>query len=163
MNDADQQDPDNERQPIWSVPVKKATLFFTMFTILNMVGMAYFAWYEIFENDQVSIHETIQNILVGCVGVFVFSAGVSVTATEVVVVIGTYLRDYVFKPRRERIEAEARAAGRAEERKVINARMQRWNRRRLDAEARGEPFDEPIPLDDDNALTDDTDSEDEAR
>ena len=173
MNDADQQDPDNERQPIWSVPSKKATLFFAMFTIMNMVGMAYFAWYEIFVNDQDSFHETIMNIVLNYVAVFVCSAGVSITTTEVVVVIGSYLQEYVFKPRRERIRAEGHKEGREEgidegiaigeaRAKAREKEAQDWNRRRLEAEARGEPFDEPFPMDNQPPSTNGADSEDES-
>ena len=69
-------------------------------------------------------------------------------------VIGTYLEEYVFKPRRRRMKAEAweegfvegLAAGRAERRKAILARVRAWSRRRRDARAKGEPFTEPLPL-----------------
>ena len=159
MSDADQQEPNNDRQPIWSVPSKKATLFFAMFTILNLIGIGYFAWYEIFVNDQDSFHDTVANIIANYVAVFICSAGVSFTTTEVVVVIGSYLEEYVFKPRRKRMIAEAKA----EERAAIRASVRRWNRRRSDAEARGEPFNEPHPLEDGGEFSDDSDFEDETR
>ena len=163
MSDADQQEPNNDRQPIWSVPSKKATLFFTMFTILNLIGIGYFAWYEIFVNDQDSFHDTVVNIIANYVAVFICSAGVSFTTTEVVVVIGSYLEEYVFKPRRKRMIAAAKAEARAEERAAIRASVQRWSRRRSDAEARGEPFNEPHPLEDGGEFSDDSDLEDETR
>ena len=82
-------------------------------------------------------------------------------------VIGTYLTECVFKPRRERLRAEAWEEGyaegyakglakvyakRAKRRKTIIARLWMWNRRRLDAEARDEPFDKPFPLSEDDVL-----------
>ena len=58
-------------------------------------------------------------------------------------VFGTYEK-YVFGPRREAIkradEAEARAA-------EVVAACEAWNERRLQAEARGEPFNESVPGD----------------
>ena len=66
-------------------------------------------------------------------------------------VFGAYEK-YVFGPRREAIkradEAEARAEERAKERaKEVAAAWKAWNERRLQAEARGEPFNEPFPGD----------------
>ena len=43
--------------------------------------------------------------------------------------------------------AEARAEARSETRAETNALWRAWNRRRLDALAKGEPFDEPPPDD----------------
>ena len=49
-----------------------------------------------------------------------------------------YLEDKFLNPliEKRRAEGEARA----------NRRWQDWNRRRLEAEAKGEPFDEPPPF-----------------
>lgn len=66
---------------------------------------------------------------------------------------------WIAKKRREKLEkayaegyaeglAEARAEGRAEARAEMRKLFQGWNRRRLDCEARGEPFDEPLPFPD---------------
>ncbi len=44
--------------------------------------------------------------------------------------------------------AEGRAEGRAETWAEVNDRWRAWNSRRLDALAKGEPFDEPTPDDD---------------
>ena len=57
---------------------------------------------------------------------------------------------HVFGPRREAIkradEAEKRAEERVKERvKEVTAAGKAWNERRLQAEARGEPFNEPVP------------------
>ena len=67
-------------------------------------------------------------------------------------VLGGALQE-VLKRRRERQIAEARAEARAEawaearavERAETNGRWREWNSRRLDALAKGEPFDEPTP------------------
>ena len=57
-------------------------------------------------------------------------------------VLGGALQE-ALKRRRERQIAEARAEARAE----VNDRWRAWNSRRLDALAKGEPFDEPTPDD----------------
>ena len=43
-------------------------------------------------------------------------------------------------------QAEGRAEGRAEAEAEFRRLVGEWNRRRLDAAARNEPFDEPLPL-----------------
>ena len=55
-------------------------------------------------------------------------------------VLGAMLEEWVNR-RRERQMAEARAEGRTES----DALWRAWNDRRLDALAKGEPFDEPPP------------------
>lgn len=51
-----------------------------------------------------------------------------------------YLYDKIEK-QRERLREEGREQGRTD----LAAEIEAWNARRLDAEARGEPFDEPPP------------------
>ena len=76
-------------------------------------------------------------------------------------VIAQYLEDKIYRPRRERRRAEMRAEieaemqaeiedrveeARAEVVEDISRRVREWNQRRLDAEAKGEAFDEPPPI-----------------
>ncbi len=56
-------------------------------------------------------------------------------------VTGEYLRQKLVEPLKEKQRAEGREEGREEERAAWEA----WNRRRLDAESKGEPFDEAPP------------------
>ena len=59
-------------------------------------------------------------------------------------VLAEYLERKYYGPRRRRELAEAKARGRKE----FIAEIRAWNDRRLEAAAKGEPFDEPPPLDD---------------
>ena len=52
-----------------------------------------------------------------------------------------YLDSKLVEPIRNQLREEGRKEGTSEERK----RWQAWNKRRLEAEAHGEPFDEPPP------------------
>lgn len=47
-----------------------------------------------------------------------------------------------LRERLERTKQQRRAEGRAE----VEARVEEWNNRRLEAERKGEPFDEPLPI-----------------
>ena len=74
-------------------------------------------------------------------------------------IISNYLKIRLLKPAEERIMARGRAEERAQSEKRIaeeraqsekriaeaNRKVAEWNRRRLEAQERGEPFDEPPP------------------
>ena len=75
-------------------------------------------------------------------------------------VIAEYLERKYYGPRRRKELAEAKERGRkkgiAEAKEMgrkkgiaeANAMFREWNARRLDAKDKGEPFDEPLPMDD---------------
>lgn len=48
--------------------------------------------------------------------------------------------------RRAEGRLEGRAEGRVEGRAEVEAKVEAWNNRRLEAERKGEPFDEPLPI-----------------
>jgi hypothetical protein len=50
-----------------------------------------------------------------------------------------------LRERREKFKAELIAEGIAEGKAELAAKVSDWNRRRLEAEALGEDFDEPLP------------------
>jgi hypothetical protein len=64
---------------------------------------------------------------------------------QYIMVTARYLEDRFLKPRRERLRAEALTEGRAEGRTEVQEIWEAWNRRRMDAEAKEESFDEPPP------------------
>ena len=79
--------------------------------------------------------------------VVVTVAPVSVVVTEIVrsvMVLSGMLQERLERMREAR-RAEGRAEGRVEGRAEANARWETWNNRRLEAAARGEPFQEPPP------------------
>ncbi len=64
-------------------------------------------------------------------------------------VISNYLIIHLLKPAQEKFMARGEARGRAKARAEALAeaalQVEHWNRRRLEAEANGESFDEPPP------------------
>ncbi len=63
---------------------------------------------------------------------------------RIVMVIGGNLERWLKKREQERLD-RAVANARLEERAEVQRKWAKWNHRRLDAEARGEPFIEPPP------------------
>ena len=62
-------------------------------------------------------------------------------------VLASYFRDKFLIPQREKYRDQGREQGREQGRKEMAARWLEWNQRRLDAQARGEDFGEPPPVD----------------
>jgi len=75
------------------------------------------------------------------------SATASILAVETgknIMIVGTYLEE-MLKKRRARQLAEVRAEGVTRGRSDLAAEIREWNSRRLTAQSKGEPFDEPPP------------------
>ncbi len=111
-----------------------------LFSIQGLAGTGLLSWYEITQRTEDGAIETVLAIISGMAEVGVAAAVATVVTTEVIqkiMVTGEYLRQKLVKPLIEKQRAE----GRAEEHEVWEA----WNRRRLDAESKGEPFDEAPP------------------
>ena len=143
--------PDGERSSIWTIPRGEITTFFAFFIVFNFMGLGFISFHEIFvketENNLDIIRELVTNAGVVAAG----AAGMGVTASETtrfIVVIAGYANEKWLKPLKEKrsrkLETE-RAEGRTEGRAEVMAEVKDWNARRLEAEQRGDTFDEPPP------------------
>ena len=125
--------PDPERRvSIWSVPERWRKLFFAIFSLQTaaLIGLA--IWYEAFVVEGNPWPEVIFAIgRDAAPGIGVVAAD-SVIAVDVVMILTLLYEDYRRK-RTERAVAQNQA------------RWEAWNQRRMDAEAAGQPFDEPPP------------------
>ena len=156
-----------DRDSMWSIPLGRRALYFGLFSAYALAGIGFLLWYEIFEHTADTWPETILSITQGIGVTTVGAAGLALLTIEgprTAMVIGDYLKKRLIEPleERRRLEAqrlrdqarteghaEGHAQGRAEGHAEGEARRQAawvaWNGRRLAAEARGEPFDEPPP------------------
>ncbi len=134
---------EGDRQPIWSVAAGWLPAYFALFNALGLLGAAFAIARNILWVAHSSVHDMIWAIIVDMVVVGAASATISILTVETgknAMIVGTYLEDMI-KKRRARQMAEAVERGVAEN----DAKWRAWNDRRLDAEAKGEPFDEPPP------------------
>ena len=132
-----------ERQSIWSVASGWLPLYFALFDLLGTIGVLYVIGYNVFGRSHASVHDMIWTIVTNIVIVGAASATISILAVETgknVMITGTYL-EQMLNRRRARQLAEAEERGRAD----LSAEVREWNARRLAAQAKGEPFDEPPP------------------
>ena len=103
------------------------------------------AWYEVSYGDHQSLLETAISVggkagmaapLIPLFAVLVVTA--LDTLGGFIMVTARYLTDKWLTPLREKRKAEVR--------KEVMAEVKEWNNRRLEAEKKGEPFDEPLPF-----------------
>ena len=140
------------RESIWSISPRWKTAYFLLFSVQSLIGTGLLSWYEIAQRTEDSAVETVLAIVSGVAEVGVAAAVVTVVTTEVtqnIMVTGEYLRQKLVKPLIEKQRAEGRAEGRKEglEQGLEQGQAiwEEWNRRRMDAESKGESFDEPPP------------------
>lgn len=145
-------DPNRERESIWSVPPGRVAQYFGLFTLFASLGLGFLLWYEIFENTGDTVPETIRDIIQGLGLNAAGSAGLSLQIIEgpkVVTVLADYITKKWLNPLKEQLREEGREQGREEGSQQtavrLNAEWRGWIERRDAAAARGEPFDEPPP------------------
>ena len=155
--------PRPKRESIWSVSEQWKAIYFPLFTALTIVGAGYVIWHGVSHRSPGDIHDAIVAIILRLAPTIITSAGASVVATELgryVAMLSDVLREktdkWIAKRREEGQEkaraegviegrAEGRTEGRAEGRAETQKLWLDWNRRRMEHEAKGEPFNEPLP------------------
>ena len=158
--------PAEPRESLWSVPAGFWVLYFTLFALLDAIGVGYAVWHEIRYGPGENIHAHIRAVIPDTSAIGIRAAITAFTFTEglrITMIISNYLKIRLLKPAEERIMARGRAEERAQSEKQIaeerarsekriaethaeaNRKVAEWNRRRLEAQERGEPFDEPPP------------------
>ena len=106
--------------------------------MVSITGLV--VWYEIFYNTGDTWPETIKSIGQG-IGTAVAVAIAVIAILELVMLISERYNAKRFAEGKAEGRAEGKAEGREEEWK----RWRDWNSRRMEAEARGEKFEEPPP------------------
>ena len=141
-----------DRLSIWTIPRSEITAFFAFFTVLNILGLSFVGFHESEIKQTQGILNIIREVIADAGSVTAGSAGVAIAASEFTrwtMVVASYFRDKFVIPQREKLREQGREQGhdqgRDQGRREMAAIWQEWNRRRLDAEARGENFGEPPP------------------
>lgn len=133
-----------ERESIWSIGRKWLPWYLGAVFALTVGWTAFTAWFEVNSGDHDSLPEIARAVVTGTspagplIPIYALLVISSLDLTGgATVVTYRYLSDKFLKPLHEKLREE----GREEERRQWAA----WNQRRLDAEGKGQPFDEPPP------------------
>ena len=137
-------------------PARRRT-YAIAFTLFSLLGYAIVIWRRVTEGipavdcagaaTQASAAATAESYMIGFAIAHAAALGLSLVSAEITggfMVIADYLREKWVTPLQEKHREEGRDKGIDE----ANDRWLAWNRRRLEAEARGEPFHEPVPYSD---------------
>ena len=144
MDEQQKQQPEPERESVWSVARRWVPWFLLLLCVMTVVWIGFVFWVEATQ----FINETRSQMVIAAVNkgapasplIFLFAivaVSVADSLEGMVVVTKRYLDSKLVEPIRKRLREE----GAQENQKQWEA----WNRRRLEAEARGEPFNEPTP------------------
>ena len=118
--------------------------YFVVFYLSVIIETAGFALYHsALADDRKSAYQTVLIVVQVSPAILASSAFLGYSITEGVKMIADMVMD-VIRTRRERRTQKAVAKAVAEALEEASD----WNRRRMDASARGEPFDEPFPYSD---------------
>ena len=144
MDEQQQQQPEPERESVWSVARRWVPWFLLLICLMTVAWTGFVFWVEATQFT----HPTRSRMVIAAVNkgapasplIFLFAIVVVSMADSLegmAVVTKRYLDNKLVEPIRKRLREE----GAKENQELWIA----WNSRRLEAEARGEPFDEPPP------------------
>ena len=148
------------RQSIWSVPAKWRAMYFILFTLFAGVGLIMVISLQEIPPSDGRWNRLVVDIMREMAFVSTGSAGTAITITEIaryIMVIGEWMLREVIEPRRRRQIERWRQEGIAEGvekgieqgidrgRAEANKEWESWVSRKMQAEANGEAFDEPMP------------------
>ena len=132
----DRKDADDRRWTLWSIAVGKEPIFLAIFGVALIGGLSLVSWCKLstcstWASNIVSITQDFSAMVLGVLSIaYLTIEGATMLARQ----YDIHLRE---KDREE---------GRKEERREIKARLSEWDVRRRAAEIKGERFDEPLPL-----------------
>ena len=143
------------RESIWTVAAGWAGLYFAVFSTLNIMNAARVIWFETTQSSYAGWSPLIDAVLDGVGRGVPGNVGLAIAIADigrVTMVLGGLLEQWINNRRerqlREAVAEAVAATARETARETateVDGLWRAWNERRLDAVAKGEPFDEPPP------------------
>ncbi len=124
----------DRRIGIPNIPVRAAPWYLTVFTVITVYLAVTNTLFAV-ATEKITDWQAIQYVATGEI---LRAGGVSLIVSPIVVEVGRLVLAEIWTERRLR---KARQEGQ----QFQQSQWEDWNRRRLEAEAKGEPFDEPPP------------------
>ena len=138
MNQRERRGDERQWVSLLGVPAERVRPHFWTFSVCFVATLIFYIYLHVFDVDNPSWRQAPSLIMADTTRAAVFWALASPIMVEGVVMVFGWL--YMEKNREEGRE-KGREQGRAE----ANAEWDEWNRRRIEAEANGQPFTEPPP------------------
>ena len=134
----DQEEQRNGRIGIPNIPIRAAPWYLTVFTVITVYLSVTNTLFAI-ATEQITNWQAIQYV---ATGELLKAGGVALIVSPIIVETGRMVIAGIWSERRER---KAREEGVVEGEQRNQAQWEAWLKRRENAEARGELFDEPPP------------------
>ena len=138
MNQRNPRNDERQWMSFLGVPAERVRPHFWTFSVCFVATLIFYTYIHVFDGANPSWRQAPSLIIEDTTRAAVFWALASPMVVEGVVMVFGWL--YMEK-NREKSRREGLMEGRAE----ANAKWDAWNRRRMEAEAKGEPFTEPPP------------------
>jgi hypothetical protein len=143
---------EERRDSIGSIRLRWKPIYSVLFVIQALPAMAYISWAELAWITDDSPVDTLKAILWGVAlagGAAIATTGTLAEVQDIMLGTRDMINDWLQK-RREKLEAKLTEQGRAEGRAELQAKVRAWYERQQAALDKGEPFDEPLPLEDEH-------------
>ena len=138
-------------ESLFNVTPARRRAYLLSFVGFSLIGYGVVIWHHVTDgaplvNCDVEPHAatTVMSVMLGFAIAHAAALGLALTTAEITggtMVIADWLRTKLVEPLQESLREEGREEGRAEAIRI----WREWNRRRREAEARGEQFNEPEP------------------
>ena len=135
------------RVSVMSVHERWWYAYLVAFFVQMAIWTTMVAWDEAVRGNHATVVEYIRAVGEGSssmVQMFVLNSIIIIELGRLIMVLAQGIADRL-KERREKFKAALRSEGISEGKAELAAKVNDWNKRRLEAEARGEGFDEPPP------------------
>ena len=140
-----------QTESLFNVTPARRRSYLLSFIAYSLIGYGVVIWHHAADggaplvnaDGEAGAAATVMSIMLGFAIAHAAAFGLALTTAEITggtMVIADWLRAKYVTPLIERQRAEVRAE--------VNLAWREWNRRRIEAEASGEPFDEPEPYSD---------------
>ena len=140
-----------QTESLFNVTPARRRTYLAAFILFSLVGYGVVIWHHAAHGGDPLVNcdgeagaaATAMSVMLGFAIAHAAAFGLALTTAEITggtMVIADWLRAKYVTPLIERRRAEGRAE--------VNRVWREWNRRRVEAEARGEPFNEPEPYGD---------------
>lgn len=142
MNQRERSGDERQWVSFLGVPAERVRPHFWTFSVCFVATLIFYTYIHVFDGANPSWRQALSLIIEDTTRAAVFWALASPMVVEGAVMVFGWL--YMEKKRQEGRE-KGRAEGRVEGRAAADAEWMAWNGRRMEAEAKGEPFTEPPP------------------
>ena len=147
-----------QTESLFNVTPARRRTYLVSFVVFSLIGYGVVIWHHVSGGPALvnygsngGVTTTVMSIMLGFAIAHAAAFGLALTTAEITggtMVIADWLRTKLVTPLQDSLREEGRREGQAQGTAEANRTWREWNRRRMEAEERGETFNEPEPYQD---------------